>query len=171
MAIVFDGNKLALEKEAALKRQVAKLKQKPKLACQPMRLVIVLVGDNPASQLYVTKKKETGERVGIKVEVKKFPASANQAVVINFIKEKNADSGIDGLIIQLPLPEKFDELKIRRSIDPRKDVDCLHPKNLGLVLLGRPRFYPAAVKAVLAIIFAVPPSRSPFGPPRRRDYH
>ena len=137
---------MAREKEKALKKRVAKLRQKPKL-------VIVLVGDDPASRLYVTKKKEAGERVGIEVEVKKFAASTSEQAVIGFLKERGEDRGVTGLIVQLPLPKNFDELKIRQAISPLKDVDCLHPKNLGLVLAGKPRFYPAAVKAVLEILF------------------
>jgi len=145
MAIVFDGIKFAKKKEEKLKLAVKKLKIKPKL-------VVVLVGDSPASQLYVRKKKEAAERVGIEFELKKFKKSASEQTIIDFIKKKNGEKAVTGIIVQLPLPKKFNEIKIRRVINSDKDVDCLHPKNLGLLMMGKPVYMPAAVKAVLEII-------------------
>jgi len=145
MADIFDGQKLAKEKEEKLKAEIKKVKIKPKL-------VVVLVGDDPASRLYVELKKEAAERVGIDFELKKFKKSISQDSIIAYIQEKNGEKATSGIMVQLPLPKNFDEFKIRRSIHPFKDVDCLHPKNLGMLLLGKPTYYPAAVKAVLAII-------------------
>ena len=154
MAIIFDGRKFAQEKEKELRERVRKLKVKPKL-------VVVLVGDSPASQLYVMKKKEAAERVEIKFELKKFKKSASEQTIIDFIKKKNGEKAVTGIIVQLPLPKKFNEIKIRRAINSDKDVDCLHPKNLGLLMMGKPVYMPAAVKAVLEIILiAVTPPRS-----------
>lgn len=147
MADIFDGQKLAQEKEKRLKAVVKKLKIKPKL-------VVVLVGDDPASRLYVELKKEAAERVGIDFELKKFKKSVSQDSVIAYIQEKNGEKATSGIMVQLPLPKNFDEFKIRRSIHPFKDVDCLHPKNLGMLMLGEPVFYPAAVKAVLEILLS-----------------
>ncbi len=145
MAVIFDGQKLAQEKEKRLKAAVKKLKTKPKLA-------VVLVSDDPASRLYVELKKEAAERVGIDFELKKFGKSASEKEIIAYLQEKNADRTVSGIIIQLPLPKGLNELIIRRAIHPFKDVDCLHPKNLGMLLLGKPTYYPAAVKAVLEIL-------------------
>ena len=154
MAIVFDGIKFAKKKEEKLKLAVKKLKIKPKL-------VVVLVGDSPASQLYVRKKKEAAERVGIEFELKKFKKSASEQAIIGFIKKKNGEKAATGIIVQLPLPKKFNEIKIRRVINSDKDVDCLHQNNLGLLMMGKPVYMPAAVKAVLEIILiAVTPPRS-----------
>jgi len=161
VAIVFDGYQLAQEKEMALKKKVARQRRPAKGG--PPKLVIVLVGNNPSSNLYVEKKKQAGERIGIKVEIKKFRISASEKEVIKFIKAKNVDKHVQGIIVQLPLPKNFAELKIRSSINPLKDVDCLHPQNLGLVLAGKARFYPAAVKAVLEILASIAtPTRSAF---------
>lgn len=145
MTVIFDGKKFAQEKEKKLKAEIKKLKIKPKL-------VVVLVGDDPASRLYVELKKEAAERVGIDFELKKFKKSVSQDSIIAYIQEKNGEKAISGIMVQLPLPKNFDEFKIRRSIHPFKDVDCLHPKNLGMLMLGKPLFYPAAVKAVLEIL-------------------
>jgi len=145
MAIIFDGKKFAQEQEKKLKARVKKLKIKPKL-------VVVLVGDDPASQVFVRVKKEAAERVGIEFELKKFAKSASEEEVTAYIERKNGETTVSGIMVQLPLPKNLDELKIRRSIHPFKDVDCLHPKNLGMLMLNRPVFYPAAVKAVLTII-------------------
>jgi len=145
MAIVFDGQKLAQEKEEELKREIEKRGLRLKLA-------VVLVGENKASILYVQKKKEAAERIGIQFELKKFHAKTSEKEIIDYLQKKNREKETTGLMIQLPLPKNFDELKIRRNIHPFKDVDCLHPKNLGMLMLGRPIFYPAVVKAVLAIL-------------------
>jgi len=147
MAVIFDGRKLAQAKEKELRLAVKKLKVQPKL-------LVILVGDNQASKIYVQKKKEAGKRVGIRVEIKRFSESGGDQEILSFIQEKNADASVNGIIVQLPLPPKFNEIKIRRAIHPYKDVDCLHPKNLGMLMLdfSNRRVLPAAVKAVLAVI-------------------
>lgn len=147
MAVIFAGKKFAQEKEEKLKAEIKKLKIKPKL-------VVVLVGEDRASRVYVRVKKEAAERVGIDFELKEFPQSASEEEVVGYIKKKNGEKATTGVMVQLPLPKGSDELKIRRAIHPFKDVDCLHPKNLGLLVLSAPSrmVYPAAVKAVLEIL-------------------
>lgn len=151
MAVVFDGLKFAQKKEKKLKTAVAKMKVKPKLA-------MILVGNDKASRVFVNLKKEAAERTGIKFELKKFSASASEKEIIDFIKEKNGEKETTGIIIQLPLPKKLNETRLRRSIHPFKDVDCLHPENLGLLMMAKPVFYPATVRAILEILSRVPPS-------------
>jgi methylenetetrahydrofolate dehydrogenase (NADP+)/methenyltetrahydrofolate cyclohydrolase len=145
MTIFFDGKKFAREREERLKNEIKKRRFEPKL-------VVVLIGDDPASRLYVEKKKEAAERVGIEFELKEFKKTVSESEVIDYIEKKNAEKKMTGIMVQLPLPEKLDELNIRRAIHPFKDVDCLHPKNLGLVMIGKPLFYPATVKAVLEVL-------------------
>ncbi|MGB9911004.1 MAG: bifunctional 5,10-methylenetetrahydrofolate dehydrogenase/5,10-methenyltetrahydrofolate cyclohydrolase [Microgenomates group bacterium] len=148
MAIIFDGKKLAEEKEKILAQKVAELKKKTGIT---PKLTAFLIGENPASILYLKKKSEAGKRVGIEVEVVKIKKITS---LINLIEEKNNDFKTHGIMVQLPLPEEFKnwELKILESISPIKDVDCLTPVNLGLLARGQPRFLPATVKAVLEII-------------------
>lgn len=134
--LIFNGKELAQEKEEKLKAEIERRKLQPKL-------VVVLVGDNPASQVFVRLKKEAAARTGIDFELKKFSAKAASAAVIAFIQEKNKEEETTGIMIQLPLPKKFDELKIRRAIRPFKDVDCLHPENLGRLMMARPLYLPA----------------------------
>ena len=145
MAMIFNGLKFAQEKEKKLKAAIEKRKLR-------LKLVVVLVGDDKASLVFIKKKKEAAERVGIEFELKEFPSDASEEGIISFIKKKNAEKEVAGIMVQLPLPSKFDESKVLRSIHPFKDVDCLHPKNLGLLMIGKPIYYPATVRAVLEII-------------------
>jgi methylenetetrahydrofolate dehydrogenase (NADP+)/methenyltetrahydrofolate cyclohydrolase len=146
MAKVFEGKKLAQKKEKELAKKVAELKKK---GIRP-KLVSFLVGENPASLLYLKKKEEAAKRVGINFELQKFSSNINFTLLRRRIREKNNDSGVSGVMVQLPLSEINQE--ILAEISPEKDVDCLTPENLGLLALGKPRFLPAVVKAVLAIL-------------------
>ena len=140
---LFDGksaNRVILND---LKDKIVKEKINPVLA-------IILVGDDQASQIYIKLKKEAGSRIGIEVRDFLFGVTAAEDQIIKKIKEINNDPVIDGLIVQLPLPEQFDENKIIESIDPKKDVDGFHKKNQEF--LGEndaPYFLPVLPKAIL----------------------
>jgi methylenetetrahydrofolate dehydrogenase (NADP+)/methenyltetrahydrofolate cyclohydrolase len=164
MTIVFDGKKFAQEKEKELAKQVAELKKRSGII---PRLVGIMVGEDPASQLYLRVKQKVAERVGIGFEKIQFPSSvdasllrsnkrAERSLLLDRIKEKNEDPEVSGIMIQLPFPESLKienwELKILGAIVPSKDVDCLTSENLGRLLIGKPRFLPATVKAVVEII-------------------
>lgn len=140
-AIIFDGKAFAREKEEKLVETVKKLPCRPKL-------VAVLVGDNPESEMYLKLKQKAAERLGIGFEFKKF-SGENPQEIVSFIGEKNNDSDINGIMVELPLPPKF---QILDSIRPSKDVDCLTTENLRLLAEGRPRFVPPTVKAVGEIL-------------------
>lgn len=140
-AIIFDGKAFAKGKEEKLLKILEKLPSRPKLAA-------VLVGDNPESELYLKLKQRAAERLGISFEMKRF-SGKNRNEVIDFIKEKNNDSGVSGIMVELPLSEKFQILDLIR---PSKDVDCLTGENLRLLAEGRPRFVPPTVKAVGEIL-------------------
>jgi len=149
--MIFDGKKFAARKEKILAQKVLTLKKRGKIP----RLVSILVGESPESELYLKFKKEAAKRMGIEMEIKRFPR-AQAGALIRAITELNNDPKVWGIMIQLPLPEYLraptSELKILSSISTEKDVDCLTPENFGLLAMGKPRFLPATVRAVWEII-------------------
>jgi len=150
--MIFDGKKFAAEKEEILKAKVADLRQKGSVP----KLVSFLVGENPESELYTRLKQEAAERIGIIFETKKFDSFVDPQEMILEIKQLNEETSVHGIMVQLPLPEKFgitnSETKILGSIKASKDVDCLTPENLGLLMMGKPRFLPATVRAIWEIL-------------------
>jgi len=112
----------------------------------------LLVGDDPASALYVGMKNRAAAKGGIRAFERTLPARASQADVLAVIDELNADERIHGVIVQLPLPPHVDTPTVQESIDPGKDVDGLHPENQGLIVLGRPRFIPATPLGVVELL-------------------
>ena len=145
MAMIFDGRKLAQEKEGKLVLAVAEFKKTHGFV---PKLVSILIGDNPASIRYLVIKKAIGERAGIEVVVKKFSVNVSSQLVQRFIKQANLDSRVTGIMIQMPLPGK---LRVLSAIAPSKDVDCLTTENLELLKTGKPRFLPATTKAVASV--------------------
>jgi len=163
MAVIFDGKKLAAKKEKILAKKVADFKKTTGIT---PKLVAVMVGENPASELYLRKKSQAAERVGINIEIFKL----NKLIeLIKLIRERNKDKKTHGIMIQMPikiqnpirqLADKIqNKLKIRNSkfeilgaIAPSKDVDCLTPENFGLLAMGKPRFLPATVRGIMTII-------------------
>jgi len=141
MAIIFDGYKFAAKKEKSLKREVKKLLEK---GVRP-KLVSIIVGDDPASKLYVNLKKKAAERIGAEVEIVRLSLGIRVEEIIQTIKQFNNDDKVKGIMVQLPLPEKIDNSRLRiiGSIIPKKDVDGLK-KNSQYI-------HPTA-KAVLQII-------------------
>jgi methylenetetrahydrofolate dehydrogenase (NADP+)/methenyltetrahydrofolate cyclohydrolase len=109
-------------------------------ASQPVlpKLVVVLVGDDPASQVYVGKKAKMAVKIGMLSEVLTFPAQTSQEELVSVIRKLNADDTVHGILVQLPLPKHINTLDIITTVDPRKDVDGLHPLNLGLLMTGDP---------------------------------
>ena len=106
-------------------------------------LAVILVGDDPASQVYVRKKGEMCEELGMKSVTVRMPADTTQEQLMDKVEELNNDPAIHGFIVQLPLPKHLDEEAVINAIDPKKDVDCFHPSNVGRVLIGNPDFLPA----------------------------
>jgi methylenetetrahydrofolate dehydrogenase (NADP+)/methenyltetrahydrofolate cyclohydrolase len=99
-------------------------------------LEVVLVGDDPASQAYVGSKERQSQQVGIRGVVHRLPANVSQAALLQKVAELNADAAVDGILVQLPLPKGLDAEAVVHAIDPRKDVDGLHPLNAGLLASG-----------------------------------
>jgi len=115
-------------------------------------LSVILVGDDPASQVYVEKKGVAAEHVGFTHETILFPAQASVDEVLKKVQALNADPKVDGILIQRPLPPQFQEREVVYWVDPKKDVDCLHPENVGLLVGGTPRFLPCTPAGILALL-------------------
>ena len=111
-------------------------------------LAVVLVGDDPASQVYVRKKGEMCEELGMKSITVRMPADTTQEQLMAKVDELNKDPTVHGFLVQLPLPKHLDEESVINAIDPAKDVDCFHPSNVGRVLIGNPDFLPATPAGV-----------------------
>jgi methylenetetrahydrofolate dehydrogenase (NADP+)/methenyltetrahydrofolate cyclohydrolase len=147
--VVVDGLALAqtLRKELAeaVGRHTAAGRRAPKLA-------VVLIGDDPASASYIQGKRRACERVGIESVERTLPADASQAEVEALVAELDADDGVDGILVQLPLPKGLDPGRVTRAISPAKDVDGLHPTNAGLLLQGVPTLVACTPLGVMEIL-------------------
>jgi methylenetetrahydrofolate dehydrogenase (NADP+) / methenyltetrahydrofolate cyclohydrolase len=134
-----DGQAIAsaMRKEiaAAVARHVATGGRKPGLAA-------VLVGDNPASEVYVRNKQKACEDAGMASWLHRLPAAATQKQLLDLVARLNDDPAVSGILVQLPLPKQMDEAAILLAVAPAKDVDCFHPENVGLLAAGHPRFLP-----------------------------
>ena len=118
----------------------------------PIGLATVLVGDDPASDVYIRLKHKASTGAGIDSRDIRLPATTTEAELLEQVARLNADESVHGILVQLPLPAGLDEAKIIATIDPRKDVDGLHPFNAGQLLLGRPTFVGATPLGVLALL-------------------
>jgi methylenetetrahydrofolate dehydrogenase (NADP+) / methenyltetrahydrofolate cyclohydrolase len=115
-------------------------------------LATVLVGDDPASDLYIRSKHAAAEEVGIRPLDHRLPADVAEEEVIELVSELSEDDGVDGILPQLPLPAHIDEAKVIRAVDPVKDVDGFHPFNAGQLYLGRPTLVPATPLGIIALL-------------------
>lgn len=115
-------------------------------------LAVILVGDDPASQTYVASKKKQCEAVGMTSRVFEFSETISQETLLECIKDLNKDGDVDGILLQLPLPGHFNEEFVLEAIDPSKDVDGLHPLNVGLLEAGRPQFVPCTPKGIMTLL-------------------
>jgi len=140
-----DGKALAAKIRAQVAQEVAAFGE-------PVCLATILVGDDPASHVYVGKKHEASAEAGIDSRDHRFPADTAEGDVLELIEELNADEAVDGILVQLPLPPHMDEPKVTRSVDPAKDVDGFHPLNAGRLFLGEPLHVPATPLGVMALL-------------------
>lgn len=144
-ALILDGKAVAAQVKEEVSAEVASLPYQPGLAT-------VLVGDDPASHTYVRGKRSDAEQVGIHSIHHELPATTPQGEVESLIDDLNRDHAVDGILVQLPLPPGLDGEAVVRRIDPDKDVDGLHPYNLGLLVLGRRGLRPCTPSGVLRIL-------------------
>lgn len=134
-ACILDGKLTSQNLLDGLAVELGELKNQ---GAQLPKLVVVLVGDDPASQVYVNKKSKTAQKIGMLSELKVYPAATTQSELLAVIAELNQDASVHGILVQLPLPKQIDTLAVITAIDPHKDVDGLHPLNLGLLMTGDP---------------------------------
>ena len=132
-ASIIDGKRLGAEIEEGLKSSVSRMVS----SSRAPHLVVVIVGDDPASQVYVRNKEKACRRIGIRSTRYDLPGDSEQSDLISLIKELNADQEVDGILVQSPLPTNFDEIGITEMIHPDKDVDGFHPINLGRIVTGK----------------------------------
>ena len=147
MATIMDGKALSLKLKEQMKQRIEQLKQQ---GINP-KLVVVLVGDNSASQVYVRNKHKSCGEVGIESEVITMPEQTTQQELLEVVERLNQDETVDGILVQLPLPKQIDEKTVLRSILPEKDVDGFHPVNVGLLSIGDECFAPATPSGIIAM--------------------
>ena len=142
MAVLIDGKKLAEKICAEVAREAAELPRKPCLAA-------VLVGDDPASKIYVRNKERDCLKCGIDSRRFDLSADAAQEELLELIGELNRDGGVDGILVQLPLPEHIDEAAVIDAISPQKDIDAFHPLNVGKMITGEPALWPCTPAGIM----------------------
>lgn len=146
---IIDGIGLSRQVKSEVSDSVKRLKME---TGRSPGLSVVLVGDDPASAIYVRNKQRGADEVGILGETISMPKSATENEVIRVVNELNSDPNCDGILVQLPLPGHIDEGRVTLSIDPLKDVDGLHPFNSGLLAAGEPRFVPATPGGIVQML-------------------
>ncbi len=146
-ATVMDGKALAACVRAEVAVQVEALGA-------PVGLATVLVGGDPASAIYVRRKHEACQEVGIEAFDHHLPAETSEADLLALVARLNADSRVNGILVQLPLPDHIDEGRVLRAVAPLKDVDGFHPQSAGQLYLGEPTFVPATPSGVLELLAA-----------------
>lgn len=147
-AKIIDGKQVAARCREELKRQIAALRARGIIP----GLAVILIGEDPASQVYVRNKHRACEELGIHSEQYTLPADTNRQTLLDLITELNGREEIDGILVQLPLPGHLDEKEILSAIDPAKDVDSFHPQNVGRLVIGDYFFAPCTPSGILTLI-------------------
>lgn len=146
MTTILDGKNLAKKITDNLISEVSKLEEKP-------HLVVILVGDDPASELYVGLKEKKSKQIGIKSTVLTYPQNTDEKTLLDKITELNNDKEVDAILVQLPLPKHINSTNIIQAISPKKDADGITPENIGKISIGvEPYAYPCTPKGILGII-------------------
>ena len=144
MATLMDGGALAERMRARLKDEITELGE--------VTLATVLVGEDPASQVYIRLKHRAADEVGIRAIDRRLPNDTSEDEVIDVVCDLNDDESIDGILVQTPLPPQIDEARVMRTIDPMKDVDGLHPFNAGQLFFGRQTFVGATPLGIMRLL-------------------
>ncbi|MGC1197547.1 MAG: bifunctional methylenetetrahydrofolate dehydrogenase/methenyltetrahydrofolate cyclohydrolase FolD [Geitlerinemataceae cyanobacterium] len=150
-ASILDGKALAQQIQAELKSRIPSLQAQMQ---RPPGLAVIRVGDDPASAVYVRNKERSCDRVGIASLGRHFPATASYEEISQEIQKLNSDDRVDGILLQLPLPSHLDAVSLLYQIDPDKDVDGLHPMNLGRLVRGEPGFRSCTPTGVMRLLQA-----------------
>ena len=147
-AQLIDGKRISAEIKAEAAEEAAALKAKGITPC----LAVVLVGDDSASQVYVNNKKKACEAVGIRSVSHVLSGGTTEEALLELIAKLNADQDIHGILVQMPVPKQIDERKVILAIDPKKDVDCFHPVNVGNLHTGGEGFLPCTPAGIIELI-------------------
>ena len=147
-AEIIDGKAIAADIREEIRQEVGQLAAKGIVP----GLATVLVGEDPASATYVRSKQRACEKAGIESRDIRFPDTIGQAQLLDTVRELNEDAGVDGILVQLPLPDHIDPRRVIESIDPRKDVDGFHPINLGKLVAGEEAFFPCTPHGILVLL-------------------
>lgn len=148
-AAILDGKKIAGEIQDEIKQRVQAFvdKQNP-----PPQLCAVIVGDDPASHVYVRNKERACKKVGIVGQIQRLPETSTTEEVLASVQSLNADSAVNGILVQLPLPAHVDTQAVLDTVHPDKDVDAFHPRNVGLISQGRPCFLPCTPHGIVQLL-------------------
>ena len=146
MATLLDGKKLSQKIISQLKEDIQKLKK------LPPGLAVILVGDNPASKIYVSKKEKTAKELGMYSEVHRLPRAASEKEILSLIQFLNESPKIHGILVQMPLPPHIQTQFILNAVSPHKDVDGFHPFNLGRLMMGDPLFIPCTPQGIMELL-------------------
>jgi methylenetetrahydrofolate dehydrogenase (NADP+)/methenyltetrahydrofolate cyclohydrolase len=147
-AQIIDGKQVAADMRAELKAEVAELAKKGIVP----GLAVVLVGEDPASKSYVTAKERACEDMGIYSDDNRLPADTSQEELMALVEKLNNDPKINGILVQLPLPDGLNEAEVLLAIDPAKDVDGFHPVNVGKMVVGEKAFLPCTPHGVIQLL-------------------
>lgn len=145
-----DGKSIAKQVQAEIKQRVAQFVAQPNPA--PL-LAALLVGEDPASHVYVRNKERACQRVRIESQLHRMPADSTTRDVLDQVNRLNRDPAVNGILVQLPLPPGVDSQCILDAVDPDKDVDAFHPTNVGLISQGRPRYLPCTPHGIIQILY------------------
>ncbi len=149
MTEIIDGKKVAEHLRKEVREEVKKLKEETNIV---PGLAAVLVGNNPASQIYVRNKRKACEEVGIYSEEYNLPEDITEGDLLSLVEKLNHDEKIHGILVQLPLSKQINEPKILRAVSPMKDIDGFHPENVGLLVEGNPRFIPCTPYGIIKLL-------------------
>ena len=147
-AVIIDGKQIAADVRADVAAKVAELKKKGLAPC----LVVILVGENPASVSYVTGKQKALAEVGMVDRSVHLPETTTEAELLELIASLNADDSVHGILVQLPLPKHINEEKVLLAIKPEKDVDGFHPVNVGNLVIGKKAFLPCTPHGIIVLL-------------------
>jgi methylenetetrahydrofolate dehydrogenase (NADP+) / methenyltetrahydrofolate cyclohydrolase len=149
MSEIIDGKKVAEHLRKKVKEEIKNLKEETGII---PGLAAVLVGNNPASQIYVRNKRKACEEVGIYSEEHNLLEETTESDLLSLVVRLNHDEKIHGILVQLPLPKQISEAKILRAVSPPKDIDGFHPENIGLLVEGNPRFIPCTPHGIIKLL-------------------
>jgi len=145
---IIDGKAISTQLKDELKERVSALKEQGKQPC----LAVILVGEDPASTVYVGNKKKACEYIGIKSLSYELPESTTQEEILALIGKLNDDDSVNGILVQLPLPKHIDEDAVIQAISPKKDVDGFHPQSVGALCIGQPGFVSCTPAGIIELL-------------------